>query len=339
MPEIPLSTASLAAFHAIPSTSSNITEPTRTAFARTQLPQTKHRLDIIDAWGGKAVFEGKCVLELGCGQGDASVALAAAVSSHGKDGRVVAWDPADGNYGSPLTLAQAQQNILSNRTISSLLSFSLTTPLASVLRPSEDEYEIAALIHSIYYFPSPSILLQTLKDLHAHYPPINHLFLAEHGLHASQVDQQAHLLAVLAQAGLESLRQQGESTTANIRTVLAPDAIAAVALEAGWRLVKERMITPDLELQDGRWEVGTVVSTAWMDEVDQVLSSPASAENGVAKGREREKAWIRATRDSTKAAVEGVAAAKKGEDGEAWTGKPLSLVRNMDVWCAVFVRQ
>ena len=71
MPEIALSTASITPFHAIPS-SSSIPEPTRTAFAATQPPQTKHRLDIIDAWGGKRVFEGMRVLEVGCGQGDAS---------------------------------------------------------------------------------------------------------------------------------------------------------------------------------------------------------------------------------------------------------------------------
>lgn len=88
------------------------------------------------------------------------------------------------------------------------------------------------------------------------------------------------------------------------------------------------MVTPDVELQDGRWEVGTVVSPDWMDEVETVLSS-----------REREKAWIRATRDSTKAAMEAVAAVKRETEGQGWTGKPLSLVRNMDVWCAVFMRK
>ena len=236
--------------------------------------------------------------------------------------------------GSPLTLAQAQQNILSNRSISPLLSFSLTTPLASVLRPLEDKYDLATLIHSIYYFPSPFVLVQTLTSLHAHQPPIKKLLIAEHGLRASQLDQQAHLLAVLAQAGLESLRRQGESS-ANVRTVLAPGAITDIAEQAGWKLVMEKMVTPDLELQDGRWEVGTVVSPGWMDEVGSVLSSPSSSETG----REREKAWIKATRDSTKAAMESVAAAAKEKDGEGWTGKPLSLVRNMDVRCAVFERR
>ncbi|KAJ9121334.1 hypothetical protein QFC24_004670 [Naganishia onofrii] len=327
MLEIALSPTSLASFHTIPSSSSGIPESTRTAFAATQLPQTKHRLDIIDAWGGKKVFEGMRVLELGCGQGDASVALAAAVSSDREDGYVVAWDPAEGSYGSPLTLAQAQQNIISNRTISPLLSFSLTTPLSAILRPQQDIYSIATLIHSIYYFPSPSVLVRTLTDLHAHEPPINTLLIAEHGLRASRTDQQAHLLAVLAQAGLESLRTEGAST-ANIRTMLSPAAMSEVAEQAGWRLVREKMMTPDEELQDGRWEVGTVVSPDWMDEVETVLSS-----------REREKAWIRATRDSTKAAMEAVAAAHRETEGQGWTGKPLSLVRNMDVWCAVFVRK
>ncbi len=64
-----------------------------------QFPQTKHRIDIVQAWGGSAFFTGGTVLELGCGQGDMSVVLAGAVDGGEEGGKVIAWDPASGDYG------------------------------------------------------------------------------------------------------------------------------------------------------------------------------------------------------------------------------------------------
>ena len=58
-----------------------------------QLSQTKHRLDILQQWD---IPSGSKVLELGCGQGDTTTVLAAAV---GEAGIVVAVDPADLEYG------------------------------------------------------------------------------------------------------------------------------------------------------------------------------------------------------------------------------------------------
>jgi 2-polyprenyl-3-methyl-5-hydroxy-6-metoxy-1,4-benzoquinol methylase len=62
-------------------------------FAKTQLPQTSHRVEIVKAWDVE--LEGKSILEIGCGQGDASVVLAGAAGG----GSVTAWDPASPDYG------------------------------------------------------------------------------------------------------------------------------------------------------------------------------------------------------------------------------------------------
>lgn len=64
-------------------------------FAKTQLPQTSHRIRIVEAWN--VDIDGMNVLEIGCGQGDASVVLASAVGQG--QGSVTAWDPADPDYG------------------------------------------------------------------------------------------------------------------------------------------------------------------------------------------------------------------------------------------------
>jgi predicted methyltransferase len=55
--------------------------------------QTLHRLVLLEHWN---ITTGSHVLELGCGQGDCTTVLASAV---GEQGKVVAVDPADLDYG------------------------------------------------------------------------------------------------------------------------------------------------------------------------------------------------------------------------------------------------
>ena len=59
------------------------------------VPQIQHRIDLITRWG---IAAGENVLEIGCGQGDTTITLAAAV---GEAGKVTAVDPASLDYGEP----------------------------------------------------------------------------------------------------------------------------------------------------------------------------------------------------------------------------------------------
>lgn len=86
----------IAALHHIEADSplaSKLSKSTIRNFAKVQRPQTAHRINIINTWG--LDLAGKSVLELGCGQGDASAVLATAVGG----GHVTAWDPASPDYG------------------------------------------------------------------------------------------------------------------------------------------------------------------------------------------------------------------------------------------------
>lgn len=65
---------------------------------RTAYSQTKHRVEIVSRFN---LQPGSNVLEVGCGQGDFTVVLAAAV---GKNGHVTAVDPASLDYGTPTSL-------------------------------------------------------------------------------------------------------------------------------------------------------------------------------------------------------------------------------------------
>ena len=64
-----------------------------------QYSQTLHRLELLRRWN---IPTGSKVLELGCGQGDCTTVLAHAV---GEQGRVVAIDPAESDYGASLSLS------------------------------------------------------------------------------------------------------------------------------------------------------------------------------------------------------------------------------------------
>jgi predicted methyltransferase len=55
--------------------------------------QMTERVQLVRSWG---IQPGESVLEVGCGQGDTTIALAVAV---GAEGRVVAVDPANPDYG------------------------------------------------------------------------------------------------------------------------------------------------------------------------------------------------------------------------------------------------
>jgi hypothetical protein len=217
-----------------------------------------------------------------------------------------------------LTVGQAQGNLTSKPQLQNL-RFQLGRPLADILNV---KYDIAVLLHCTYYFPSASILSQTLKDIN---PQVETLCIAEYALQVSLPAQQPHLLAVLAEQALEALKPMGESQS-NVQTVLSPRAIIALADACGWEFVQQKTITPDEALQDGRWEVGTVYNKRWMDEVDMVLDKVRD-ETG------RHRAHMSAMQDAVIAAVD-----RLGSEGTEGV-KGMTRVRTMDVWCAVFKRK
>ena len=66
-----------------------------------QRVQTQFRMQLAEGW---QIPQGAKVLEIGCGQGDMTAALANAV---GTQGHVTAVDIASPEYGAPVTLGQS----------------------------------------------------------------------------------------------------------------------------------------------------------------------------------------------------------------------------------------
>jgi hypothetical protein len=119
-------------------------------------------------------------------------------------------------------------------------------------------YTTAYFAHSLYYFPSSAALVQCFKSLLD--AGVKTLLLAEWSLSISKHAALPHLLAVLLQS-IDPISQ------GNVRTVLSPAAYVDVATQAGWEVVGSRTFTPNVELEDGKWETGFAKSIARKREI------------------------------------------------------------------------
>lgn len=216
-----------------------------------------------------------------------------------------AIDPAPPSYGAPFTLAQAQQHI-SNSPVGSRITWHQAAPEGFLLASTNAKtWDVAVLAHCIWYFPSKSTLRRILHSLRG---KVHRLCIAEYALHASSTAAVPHVLAALARGMLESHKVVSDE---NIRSPLSPRQMVEVAAEAGWVVGGESdMLVPELGLLDGHWEVGTVVSKHFVDEIEELQVD------------ERVRDVLRSARDSAVAAVQMLRGDK---------------IRTMDVWVGTLV--
>ncbi|KAB8616633.1 hypothetical protein FH972_025968 [Carpinus fangiana] len=214
-----------------------------------QISQTEHRLNLLAAWSRTGCdYNGKVIVELGCGQGDMTAVLANAVASR-DTGRVVAIDPAPLDYGAPWTLAQAQDH-LSASTLGRAIQWVQQDPLDYLSQSgSLDNVDYVVLAHSIFYLPSEDYLLQLLQSIASSAGKVKtrpKLLLAEWGQESSTDAAQAHLQAVKMQAAFPD-------PTGNVRIAPTPANIVQLAVQAGWSVEGESWVR-EPKLDDGSWE-------------------------------------------------------------------------------------
>ncbi|QRW13411.1 methyltransferase domain protein [Ceratobasidium sp. AG-Ba] len=266
--------------------------------------QTTHRVRLAQSWD---ITEGSRVLELGCGQGDCTAVLAAAV---GESGHVTGVDPASLDYGSPSTLGQAQAHLRQSK-IGSRMTFVQSDPTAFISNSENaSKFDTAVLAHCIYYMASPSTLFDILRALHDKAPSIKKLCIAEYALTASVPEAYPHVLAVLMEAALE-VHKDGETSDSNVRTVIGPVDITKLANQAGWTVRHEGVLIPDAGLEDGRWEVSAAMGISEKD-IAKLISG------------ERERALVGAMKESVVKSISNMGDKSK--------------VRTMDVWWSIFTR-
>jgi hypothetical protein len=174
---------------------------------------------------------------------------------------------------------------------------------------SQPAFDLIVFANSLWYFSSPAQIQSTLATAAKH---TNRVAIAEFSLHASPSLGPAaipHVYAAFAQAALEVHKH---TSISNIRTVVGPKAITALAAEVNLKIVQENTFTPAADVDDARWETGFVGSASFLSEVKTTL-----VEN------DRERAVALALREAMLASINDIPGGQRG-------------VRVMDVWCAVF---
>ncbi|KAH7087969.1 hypothetical protein BKA62DRAFT_180366 [Auriculariales sp. MPI-PUGE-AT-0066] len=261
-------------------------------------PQMDHRFALVNAFG---ITHGQRVLEIGCGQGDCTAALAVTV---GAEGHITAVDPAPADYGSPLTVHQAQ-DLLSDSELGPRISWKrAVTPVEYLAKNPDERWDVAVLAQCLWYFASPEVIRETFAALKGR---VQKVVVAEFSLRASNEAAVPHVLAALTQG---ALALHDTDNTRNIRTCIGPEGITKLAKEAGLELVdgSEQFLAPDEKYQDGRWEIGEVKSARFGKAIKDLVHD------------DRARAYIETLRNATLAA------------NAKTTGKS----RSMDVWIGIF---
>lgn len=205
-----------------------------------QIRQTQFRVELVDGWGIQA---GERVLEIGCGQGDTTAVLAAAV---GATGQVVGIDTADPFYGAPVSLGDSAARLKSSpvgNSIDFVFEFSDWSSL-------DGEFDVAVMALCSWYIYEPDILLEIFRQLRQR---AKRLCFADWEVQVTNPLQSGHALAVKFQQDLGTF---GFSEQLNIKSAWTRDEIKSLMSEAGWS-VGETVEFPTPGLADGKWEIET----------------------------------------------------------------------------------
>jgi SAM-dependent methyltransferase len=205
-----------------------------------QLVQTRFRAGLVDGWH---LRPGDRVLEVGCGQGDMTAVLAAAV---GEGGHVTAVDLADPSYGAPVTLGESAEYLLGTP-LGGRIEFRFGFDVLAETFP-DDAFDHVVLSQCSWYFASLDQLRATLTRVR---PWARRLCFAEWDLTPTAHDQLAHLLAVQIQAMVEATGERGDG---NVRTPFSRATLLRVLAETGWRAGEPRTVDTT-GLHDAGWEI------------------------------------------------------------------------------------
>lgn len=199
--------------------------------------QLQHRLDLVKAFG---IVKGMNVLEIGCGQGDTTVALADAV---GEDGKVTGIDIASPDYGAPMTLGQATDRIKKS-VLGERIDFYFETNLETY--ETREIYDCAVLSHCSWYFKNPENLLRYFKRLRK---MAKRICIAEWDIDYTHTEQRSHFLA----ASILALHSNFVKNDGNIQNLFHKIKIQELLKKADFRAIKHGMVDASY-LQDGQWE-------------------------------------------------------------------------------------
>ncbi|AWE07571.1 class I SAM-dependent methyltransferase [Lysinibacillus sp. 2017] len=203
-----------------------------------QRTQLKHRLQLVKAF---EIEKGMKVLEIGCGQGDTTVALADAVGEHG---HILAIDIAPRNYGEPVTLGEATDTIKQSA-LGERITFQFETDFLNL--ELSESYDVVVLSHCSWYFKNPDMLLHYFKKIKT---LAKRICFAEWDLDYTLIPQRAHFCA----ANILALYAAFYEDDGNIQNLFHKTQIKHLLIDAGFTMAHEQTVDATY-LQDGGWEI------------------------------------------------------------------------------------
>ncbi|WP_285766082.1 methyltransferase domain-containing protein [Peribacillus sp. SI8-4] len=222
-----------------------LSENTRTFLSKYQLfeddsiqqAQLQHRMKLVEAFGIK---KGMRVLEIGCGQGDTTVAIADAV---GENGYVVAIDIAAPDYGAPVTIGKAAERIKKSP-LGERIDFHFEMDFSFF--ESTIPFDVAVLSHCSWYFRQPRDLFLYFKKIRG---LAKHICFAEWDLDFTSITQRPHFFAV----SISALYSNFVKNDGNIQNLFHKTQIQQLLQQANFEVVKQLTVEARF-LDDGHWE-------------------------------------------------------------------------------------
>ncbi|MCF6166084.1 hypothetical protein LROSL1_0437 [Furfurilactobacillus rossiae] len=209
--------------------------------------QTAYRIALAVDW---QIKPGMKLLELGCGQGDMTAVLGAAV---GETGQVVAYDPAPLDYGAPITIGEAQKH-LANSSFGKELEVHLATDvMRDDITYPDNYFDGLVIAHASWYFDSLEQLQTTLRKVA---PWCKRIFFAEWDITPRLTNQFPHQLAVLIETQLAAFTP---NSFANVRTLVTKEWLVDVIHKLGYTV--QTTDQDALKMEDGYWEASYTAET------------------------------------------------------------------------------
>ena len=205
----------------------------------------EHRLRLIDFW---KIYFGSRILEIGCGQGETTAALAYTV---GDSGFVYAVDLANEDYGSPENLGTARERLMSSH-IGDRINIDLGV---NILDPSFDfetnSFGYVVLSHCLWYLSSQEELRDILFKVRKWAPRI---CIAEWDPRVDSIGRYKHFMAADIQAICECYHI---SDHFNIKTMFYPHELENALCSTGWDITNSGSIDA-YDVHDVLWELDIV---------------------------------------------------------------------------------